>query len=273
LLLLAACLSLCSCNQKCPFCIGHQISEELSPNSLRSFPPKNIDKFFQTMTESNTKKVIFTGTTTDPQLYKYEEQLLHLVRQRLPGIHISLHTNGMLASRKMAIFNQYDTATISLNSFVPHIFQKLHGVKTMPDLHNVVANARIPIKLSCVLTEDNKDSIPHYLESCKRLGIKRITFRHMFGDATRWGLFREYTPSFTFCGNPVFHIDGMEVTYWTFDSTKGKSLNLFADGTLSEDYLLAKAPKPATGSSSGSSSGTSGTSGCVNPVSGTAQLS
>ena len=43
-----------------------------------------------------------------------------------------------------------------------------------------------------------------------------------------------------------YNIYGVEVTYWTFESVKGESLNLFADGTLSPHYLLAKCPGNST---------------------------
>jgi hypothetical protein len=40
--------------------------------------------------------------------------------------------------------------------------------------------------------------------------------------------------------NPVYDYRGMEVTYWNFERTSSTSLNLFADGTISEEYLLTK---------------------------------
>jgi len=39
-----------------------------------------------------------------------------------------------------------------------------------------------------------------------------------------------------YCNNPVYDIDGVEVTYWIFEMS-GKSLNLFANGTVSDKYL------------------------------------
>lgn len=95
--------------QKCYFCIGHELPLALTSKSLRRFPPLNLDLFLERMRQSGTRKVIFTGTSTDPQLYKYEAELLALVRAELPGVHISLHSNGMLADRKMDIFNSYDS--------------------------------------------------------------------------------------------------------------------------------------------------------------------
>jgi hypothetical protein len=46
----------------------------------------DIDKFIERMLASNTKKVIFTGTRTDPQLYKYEKELVQLIRDKIPGM-------------------------------------------------------------------------------------------------------------------------------------------------------------------------------------------
>src|SRR5690554_6656382 len=103
--------------------------------------------FIDTMRESKTAKIIFTGTRTDPQLYKYESELLDHLRAELHGVHISLHTNGLLAVKKIETFNKYDSCTISVNSFQPDTFRKLHGVKTMPDIRSLMALSKIPIKL------------------------------------------------------------------------------------------------------------------------------
>jgi len=195
------------------------------------------------MLHTNTNKVIFTGTRTDPQIYKYEDKLIGLLREKLPpNLHISLHTNGVLASAKMAIFNKYDSCTISLNSFNPTTYQKLHGTKVMPDLAHITSNTNIPIKLSCVVTEDNHAEVWDYIQHAKEYGVKRIAFRYVFGSERRWDLFPHLTPISYHCSNPVYDIDGVQVTHWIFDNTSGKSLNLFSDGTISEEYLLVKAP-------------------------------
>jgi molybdenum cofactor biosynthesis enzyme MoaA len=116
---------------------------------------QNLRGFIDLMNSSNTRKIILTGTTTDPQLYKYEGELIRLLRDAVPGAHISLHTNGLLAVKKIDTTNMYDTCTISLNSFDPATFVKLHGVRSLPDLKTIMVLARVPIKLSCVLTEHN----------------------------------------------------------------------------------------------------------------------
>lgn len=195
------------------------------------------------MIDTNTNKVIFTGTRTDPQIYKYEEKLIALLRENLPAnLHISLHTNGVLAAAKMDIFNKYDSCTISINSFNPTTYHKLHGTKVMPDLAYIMENKKIPIKLSCIVTEDNQLEVEEYIQRAREYGIKRIAFRYVFGNERRWDLFPHLTPVTYHTANPVYDVDGVQVTHWIFDKTSGKSINLFSDGTISEEYLLVKAP-------------------------------
>jgi oxygen-independent coproporphyrinogen-3 oxidase len=231
------------CNQKCPFCIGHQLLK--TPNNLRKETLESLDEFISVMKQSKTSKIILTGTRTDPQLYKYEEKLLNHLRSELPNIHISLHTNGLLAIPKIKTFRMYDSCTISINSFNPRTYSKLHGVKQMPNLKNILQQAsNVPIKLSCVLTEDNIHQVEEYLQIAKELGIKRIALRHLYGDDRRWPIkaFENKIPIKYHQSNPVYDFDGLQVTHWIFDKTSGRSLNLFSDGTLSPEYLLTKAP-------------------------------
>jgi oxygen-independent coproporphyrinogen-3 oxidase len=231
------------CNQKCPFCIGHQLVK--TPNNLRKETLESLDEFIFLMKQSKTSKIILTGTRTDPQLYKHEENLLNRLRSDLPNTHISLHTNGLLAVPKMKTFRMYDSCTISINSFDPQTYSKLHGVKQMPNLKKILQQAsNVPIKLSCVLTEDNIHQVEEYLQTAKDLGIKRIALRHIYGDSRRWPIqaFQNKKPIKYHQSNPVYDFDGLQVTHWIFDNTSGRSLNLFSDGTLSDKYLLTKAP-------------------------------
>jgi len=199
--------------------------------------------FIQRMKETQTTKIIFTGTRTDPQIYKYEKDLVNLLRTSLPGVHISLHTNGVNALQKLDTFNLYDSCTISFNSFNPATYSKLHGTKVIPDLQAIVSKAKMPVKLSCILTEDNKDEVEDYIKTARALGVRRIAFRHIYGK-TKFSvpLFSKSAPVSHHCSNPVYDFDGVQATHWIFDSTSGKSLNLFSDGTISEEYLLSKAP-------------------------------
>ena len=216
------------CNQKCPFCIGHQLLK--TPNNLRQEKLENLDSFISLIRASKTPKIILTGTRTDPQLYNYDEKLVDRLRSHLPGAHISLHTDGLLAIPKMKTFRMYDSCTISINSFDPKTYSKLHGVKQMPNLKKILEQAsNLPVKLSCVFTADNVHQVEEYLQIAKDLGIKRIALRHIYVDARRWPIeaFQNKTPIRYHQSNPVYDFDGLQVTHWIFDSTSGRSLNLF----------------------------------------------
>lgn len=235
------------CSQKCPFCIGKQIDQSVNKDNLSVYPPKNLKKFIKEMNKNNCRSVILTGTTTDPSLYKYEGKLLENLRKNIWDCKISLHTNGQFLDSKThegeLLMNLYDTVTISLPSFDQEIFEKMTGVSKIPDLENILKKAEIPIKVSVVVSDDNIGDIHNFLRQLSELGIKRVAVRHLNDDPREWNLFSEYDPESQFHGNDVFRIYGMEITYWKFCDVTQKSLNLFADGTLSDNYSIAQINK------------------------------
>jgi DNA repair photolyase len=94
------------------------------PDNLRIFPLRGQDHFIEQLRVYDITQISLTGTNTDPQLYAYEPELLDVLRERIPGVKISLHTNGVLALRKIDVFNQYDRAAISFPSFQPKTYRR-----------------------------------------------------------------------------------------------------------------------------------------------------
>ncbi len=255
------------CNLRCPYCIGQQVNPALNRNNLNEFPLRNLDKFVELIRQHGVMEVVFTGTTTDPQLYRHEARLLAWLRENLPpsggergGVsdssanlstlepqqgreqtRYSLHTNGQLALRKMEVFNQYDRVCISFPSFNPDTYQRMMGSPRMPDLAEIVRQASVPVKVSCVINEQNVHEVADFLDRCGRLGLKRVVLRQLYGDSRRWPILPHLAPVAFYRGNPVYDYHGLEVTYWRFDQTSSTSLNLFSDGTISVHYLLTKA--------------------------------
>lgn len=244
------------CNLRCPYCIGQQIDPALSQNNLTEFPLRNLERFVALIRAHSITEIVFTGTTTDPQLYRHEARLLAWLRQQLPPpliplspspkrpggfVRYSLHTNGQLALRKMDIFNQYDQVCISFPSFNPDTYQQMMGSPRVPDLAGIVRQAQVPVKVSCVINEHNIKDLEEFLERCGAMGIKRVVLRQLYGDTRSWPILPRLTPVSFYRGNPVYHYHGLEVTYWRFDQTASTSLNLFSNGTISADYLLIKA--------------------------------
>ncbi len=232
------------CNAHCPACIGKQLDPRLSPPDLEEYPPRNLDGFIQMIRQRHIRQVVFSGTTTDPQLYRYEARLLAHLRDALPPETIfSLHTNGRMALRKMETFNRYDKAILSFPSFQPETYFKMMGTRPVLDIKKILDQASVPVKISCLVTDANAWDIPGFLEACQALGIRRLVLRKLYGEKRPWKeLLPELNMPQTGCyrGNPVYRYRDMEVTLWDFEAAQSRSINLFSSGVISEEYLLAK---------------------------------
>jgi MoaA/NifB/PqqE/SkfB family radical SAM enzyme len=235
------------CNARCPYCIGKQIDPSLNRDNLDLYPPRNLDRFLSLIREHQVRQVVLTGTDTDPQLYRHEGRLLAHLRRVLPaGTAFSLHTNGRLALGKMALVNGYDRVAISIPSFDPEVYERMMGVPGVPDLGAILGRAKVPVKVSCVITDDNRGGVPRFLEECRSLGVRRLVLRKLMGEGRSWdGLIRlgeiGLALRSVYRGNPVYAWGDMEVTLWDFGRTESRSLNLFSSGRISTAYLLTEA--------------------------------
>jgi molybdenum cofactor biosynthesis enzyme MoaA len=229
------------CNLRCPTCIGRQVDPTLNRDNLDEFPPRNLDVFAELLRRHGVRQIVFTGTTSDPQLYRHEARLIGWLRGQLPEAQLSLHTNGQLALKKMDAFNLYDRVALSLTAFDPDTYEKMTGSRRVPDLAAIVQAARVPVKVSCVIDEHNADQLDPFLARCREIGIRRVVLRQLYGDTRRWCLPSRLRRVGEYRHNPVYDYEGMETTYWRFDATTSTSLNLFSDGTISQEYLLARA--------------------------------
>ena len=229
------------CNRRCPWCIGERLPAAVNRSNLDEFPPRGLAAFIDEVNAHQVREIVFTGTVTDPQLYRHERALLDLLRARLHAdARFSVHTNGVLALRQIETFNAYDRACISLPSFAPETYATMMGPGKVPDLAAILSAATIPVKVSCVLDAPNVGELDDFLARCAALGVRRVVLRRLFEETRTWRVLTDRVPSGHFKGNPVYDVDGMEVTYWDFDDARFRSLNLFADGTLGRSYLLTR---------------------------------
>ena len=229
------------CNRRCPFCIGKQVPAWANRPNLDVFPPRGIEAFVAAVNQHRIPAIVFTGTTSDPQLYRHEGELLAYLRARLhPAARFAVHTNGAHTLDRLAIFNRYDSASLSLPTLDPDIYRKMMGSRDVPDLPTILEAARIPIKISAVVSEHNLRDLRSFMERCRALGVRRFVVRRLFGDPRRWPVLPELAPVRFHRNNPVYDLGGMEVTVWNFDQASSRSINLFADGTLGSEYLLTE---------------------------------
>ena len=102
------------CNRFCPWCIGKQLPDSANVDNLDLYPPRGLESFMACVNEHHIREIVFTGTISDPQLYRHELRLLTQLRERLHAdARFSVHTNGVLALKKLEAFNAYDRACIS----------------------------------------------------------------------------------------------------------------------------------------------------------------
>lgn len=226
------------CNLRCPHCIGRRVPPRLKNPSLELFPLPGLQDFCTLLAERRVREVSLTGIDTDPLLYRHQVRLLEELRGRVPGVRVSLHTNGRLALARIAVFNCYDRATVSVPSFVPETCRAMTGSARVLDLGRILERASIPVKVSTLVTEDNLGEIPAILEHCRALGVRRVVLRRLDGDTRPWDLVPGHEPVAHFGGNPVYRWDGLEVTVWSFAASNLPCLNLFPDGSIDDHYLL-----------------------------------
>ena len=231
------------CNFRCPHCIGHASKLQAMPDNLLTFPLKGLDQFIDQLNRHGVTQVSLTGTNTDPQLYAYEPELIAYLREHIPNIKLSLHTNGKRVLQKIDVFNLYNRATISFPSFHPETYHTMTGSANMIDLSAIVKASRIPLKISTLITNQNSDEIPSIIAHCHELGISRMVLRKLYGEAQDWNLFPNLKPVRYFGANPVYDVEGMEVTLWDFSASTVNCLNLFSDGTISPEYQLTQIPR------------------------------
>lgn len=229
------------CNRACPFCIGRQLPENLQQNNLDLYPLLGQERFVAEVLRRGILQIVFTGTVTDPQLYRHEELLLCELRRQLPGRQFSLHSNGVLALKKMDVVNQYDKVCLSFPAFEKEAYRAMMGSSQVPRLEEIARQIRVPLKISCILTEDNLAGLPAYLDRLVEIGLERLVLRRLLGETRTFPLPAGLVGVGQYRGNPVYQWGPLEVTYWNFDTTESTSLNLFPDGTLSPHYLLTRA--------------------------------
>lgn len=115
------------------------------------------------------------------------------------------------------------------------------GPPRVPGLATIVQAAQVPVKISCVIDEHNISQLDAFLARCREIDIRRVVLRRLYGDARRWYLPSRLWQVGEYRNNPVYDYGGMEVIYWRFDAATSTSLDLFSDGTISDEYSLARA--------------------------------
>ncbi len=241
------------CNLRCPHCVGRSLGQGAGLNNLDRWPLAGLDAFCAALRRAGVRQVSLTGTNTDPLLYRHHRRLLARLRELIPGVRLSLHTNGVLAHCRMDVVNSFDRVCVSLPSLRADTCRKMTGRASALDMVAIKRRCRVPLKISTLVTHHNAAEVPGIMARCRDLGVRRVVLRKLYMPGVpragvevwertlRW--LRPYPRAGTFGGNPVLDMDGLEVTLWDFTRTRLRCLNLFADGTVSSEYELSRRPE------------------------------
>ena len=236
------------CNLRCPHCIGRQLARRADRDNLGRFPLAGLDRFCRARRRAGVTQVALTGTNTDPLLYRHHGQLLGYLRQHVPGVRVSLHTNGVLALGRIDRVNSYDRVCVSVPSLRPATCLPMTGRARALDLTSLARQAVVPLKVSTLVTRHNVHEVLGIVARCRDLGIRRVVLRrlHVQDDpaagAEPWRQVLTWLADLpvtrAFGGNPVLDAGGVELTLWDFRRTRLRCLNLFSDGQISSEYRL-----------------------------------
>jgi MoaA/NifB/PqqE/SkfB family radical SAM enzyme len=228
------------CNANCPSCIGKLPEFKNFKGNLSIYPLPGMEAFLKELIWAKTEYISFSGILADPQQYEHEIELINYLRKKLPGVVISLHTNGLLALKNMIEYRNYDRVTLSFPSFKKDIYKKMTGVNQI-DLIRILDRSKLSVKLSMLLTEETKNDIDSYIEKARRLGIRRVVIRRMFGEKEKIKVFPVDEPYKYVYGNPVYDVNGVEVTVWDYAKSTVNALFLFPDGSVRGSFLRENA--------------------------------
>jgi hypothetical protein len=208
---------------------------------------KGLDEFIAECKKRDVKEVNITGTNTDPLM---RDGLIGLcLYLRYHGMNnIGIRTNGIRVGRLIEVMPYIDKVSISVTSLNPDLYKKTMGSGTPPDLGSIVVAAarnNVVVKLNVVLCPETAGDIDHTIYRAANMLIEKINFREPYGQrhignpfAHPKDLMNRGAHKWVY-GNPCYLRYGVECTYWDVHYTQVDSINLYADGTISNDYAVS----------------------------------
>jgi hypothetical protein len=236
------------------FCIGQHMMALDAMNNLGRWPLDGLSQFTEHCERRGAREINLTGTNTDPLLFQHIKELTTYLRYWMPDVKLGLRTNGALALARSDAFGSFDKVSLSVHSLDPAIYVRMMGSGHPPDIRQIVEQwgGRIDFKVNVVLGPENivgRDVLTtiHKLEA---LGITKVNVREPYGQPrvgdvlSEWG----FKPQSEVYGMPVYRpFDICEVVYWDVHFVEVESVNLYANGHVSETYPITKGHDPATG--------------------------
>jgi len=202
-----------------------------------------MNEFLESCMIKECKEVFLTGTNTDPALYRHHKDFVEFMKVNLE-IPIGIRTNG---TAHVSELQYYDKGSITICSLDPSVNLKMMGGPPC-DLGEIALHVRdiSKWKINCVLGPENANgrTLLELVDACEKFGIPRINLREPYGqpyvgDAFLTAL-RKRTKKILQDTVDVYTFGNVEVSYWNVHYVGVRSVNLYANGRVSQDYPITK---------------------------------
>lgn len=229
------------CNRSCYFCIGQHMMALDPINNLKTWPLLGLDEFISKCNSRDVNEVYLTGTNTDALLFQHIVKL----RKALPiRIKLGFRTNGA-ALKDYKQLLPFNMGSITICSFDNDIYKQMMGSGYPVDIDNIVNMSKladVDLKVNVVLGPENVGhDLINTLNICSSAGISRINLREPYGQPYIGDPLAKLMDKFgEVYGCPIYKVGDMEATYWDVHYTEVESVNLYANGTISEDYPITR---------------------------------
>lgn len=244
------------CNRSCYFCIGQHMMALDSLNVLDQWPLPNVDKFVDECYEKGISEINLTGSNTDPMLYKHIDKLYNYLYETVPNLRFGIRTNGIKILDRVGDWNLFNKASISVTSFNRDIYRATMGQGEPPNLEHIlsISNSDMDIKVNVVLCPElfQNGDLWNTINRCIDYGIRRINLREPYGQPNLSAITIKFMDSVfdrmsDLFGMPRWEYFGTEITYWDVHYVEVESVNLYANGVISNTYPVTEGHDPING--------------------------
>lgn len=235
------------CNRNCYFCIG-QFMQALEPfNNLNKENLDGFDEFIDKCKERNITEVALTGSNTDPLLYKFIPELKRKLQERLDLKMFRITTNGVKILNNLETWNLFDFASITFCSFDEDVNQEMMGGEPV-DIEKIIKHTSFDFRINILLSSYNilNNDLMITIEKLIDAGAKKINLREPYGQPNMRELLNTFLKrnnlefSYKILGNDALIYKGCEICYWDVHYTEVESVNLYANGRVSDDYPITR---------------------------------
>jgi len=220
-------------------------------DNLDTWPLPGMEQFLASCRSHGVKDINITGSDTDPLLFKHLPELCSLLREEIPGAVLGLRTNGVLALARPELWGLFDKGSVSITSFDDEIYIKTMGNGRPPDLKEILmlpGSISKNLKINIVLCPENASpDLFITLGKLANLGIQHVNIREPYGQPHIGNPLELLKPEGIRLGMPFYNIFGVDVMYWDIHYVEVESVNLYANGKLSETYPVSLGHDPAVG--------------------------